>query len=82
MSRDMHSTRGTRIHPKGLRLPFEGDLPHRDTGANKGSICRYDMLDSFLKVSPLRARQRGPFNQVRDRGFLGPSSVRSSKKFG
>ena len=38
--------------------------PHRDTGANKGSICRYNMLDFLLKASPLRARERGPFTQV------------------
>ena len=34
--------------------------PHRETRANKGSICRYNMLDFLLKVSPLRARERGP----------------------
>src|SRR5215204_3010994 len=34
--------------------------PHRDTGANKGSICRYSMLDFLVKASPLRARVRGP----------------------
>jgi hypothetical protein len=34
--------------------------PHRETGANKGSICRYDMLYFLLKASPLRARERGP----------------------
>src|SRR5215210_8541355 len=57
MSRNTHPTRGTRIHPKGLQSPLEGPAPHRDTGANKGSICRYDMLDSLLKASPLRAQE-------------------------
>src|SRR5215208_2176989 len=33
---------------------------HGETGANKGSICRYNMLDSLLKASPLRAWERGP----------------------
>src|SRR5688572_30504303 len=56
----MHPTRGTRIHPKGVQSPLEGRQPHRDTGANKGSICRYNMLDSLLKASPLRARERDP----------------------
>ncbi len=32
--------------------------------ANKGSIRRNNMLDSLLKASPLRARERGLFNQV------------------
>src|SRR5215204_1039269 len=50
--------------------------------ANKGSICRYDMLDSLLKASPLRARGRGPFNQVRGRCSLRTSPLRSSLKFG
>jgi hypothetical protein len=58
MSSDMHPTRGTRIHPKGLRLAFEGSLPLRDTGTNKGSICRHNMLDALLKASPLRAGER------------------------
>src|SRR5215216_5980867 len=55
----MHPTRRTRIHPKGLQSPLEGQ-DHGETGANKGSICRYNMLDSLLKASPLRARERGP----------------------
>src|SRR5215212_11474604 len=60
----MHPTRRTRIPPKGLQSPLEGPAPHTDTGANKGSICRCNMLDFLLKVSPLRARERGPFTQV------------------
>src|SRR5687768_6868947 len=67
----MHPTRRTRIHSKGRLSPLEGLQPHRDTGANKGSICRYNMLDSLLKVSPLRARERpstecveGAFSEV------------------
>jgi hypothetical protein len=60
MSRDMHPTRGTRIPSKGLQSPLEGRVPRRDTGANKGSICRYNMLDSLLKASPLRALERSP----------------------
>src|SRR5215204_5293157 len=59
----MHPTRRTRIHPKGLQSPLEGQA-HGETGANKGSICRYNMLDSLLKASPLRARERGPFTRV------------------
>src|SRR5215212_6040264 len=31
---------------------------HGETGVNKGSICRYNMLGSLLKASPLRARER------------------------
>jgi hypothetical protein len=50
--------------------PLREDLPQRDPGANKGSICRYNMLDSLLKVSPLRAWERGRFNQVRGRCSL------------
>jgi hypothetical protein len=61
----MYPTRGTRIHSKGLQSPLEGGPPHREIGANKGSICRYNMLDFLLKASPLRARERGPFNHVR-----------------
>src|SRR5215217_3506072 len=34
--------------------------PHGETGANKGSICRYNMFGSLLKDSPLRTRERGP----------------------
>jgi hypothetical protein len=34
--------------------------PHGETGASKGSLCRYNMLYSLLKASPLRARERGP----------------------
>src|SRR5215203_5378538 len=56
--------------------------PHRDTGANKGSICRYNMLDFLLKASPLRARERGPFTRVRGRGFLRSSPYQISTKFG
>ena len=34
---------------------------HADLGrANKGSICRYDMLAFLLEASPLLARERGP----------------------
>jgi hypothetical protein len=60
MSSDMHPTRGTRIPPKGLQPPLEAGATPGETGANKGSICRYNMLDSLLKASPLRARKRGP----------------------
>src|SRR5215218_2262108 len=56
----MHPARGTRIPPKGLQSPLEGRAPHGETGAYKGPICRYDMLDFLLKASPLRARERGP----------------------
>src|SRR5215211_3498446 len=73
-SSDMHPTRRTRIHPKGLQSPLEGGPPHRETGANKGSICRNNMLDSLLKDSPLRARERCTFNQV-----LGRSAKRRSE---
>src|SRR5919107_5720710 len=34
-------------------------IPQRHR-ANKGSICRYIMLDFLLEASPLRARERGP----------------------
>jgi hypothetical protein len=34
--------------------------PHRETGANKGSICRYNMLDFLPIASPLQARERCP----------------------
>jgi hypothetical protein len=34
--------------------------PHRETEANKGSICRYNMFDFLLDASPLRARVRDP----------------------
>src|SRR5215212_3089777 len=30
--------------------------PHRDTWANRGSICSYNKLVSLLKASPLRAQ--------------------------
>ena len=53
ISSDMHPTRRTRIHPKGLQSPLEGRVSHRDRGVNKGSICRYNMLDNLLKASPL-----------------------------
>jgi hypothetical protein len=59
MSSDMHPTRGTRIHPKGLQSLLEGPAPQRHR-TNKGSICRNDILDFLLKASPLRARERGP----------------------
>jgi hypothetical protein len=79
MSRDTHPTRGTRIHPKGLQSPLEGRPPHGETGTNKGSICRYNMLDSLLKASPLRARGEdhstecveGVFYEIRLSGILG-----------
>ena len=51
----MHTTRRTRIHPQGLKSPLEGQVPYRETGASKGSICRHDMLYFLLKASPLRA---------------------------
>src|SRR5215218_6914013 len=54
--------------------------PHRDTGANKGSICRYDMLDPFLKPL-LFEHGRETLNRVRGRCSLRTSPVRSSKKF-
>src|SRR5215208_915224 len=49
--------------------------PHRETGADKGSICRYNMLDALLKASPLRARERGLFNQVYGRKILRSSHI-------
>src|SRR5829696_4919765 len=51
---------------------------HGETGANKGSICRYNMLDSLLKASPLRAQERGPFTRVRGRSVLRNSPWRHS----
>jgi hypothetical protein len=45
----MHPTRGTRIHPKELHSPLEGQPPHGETGANSGSICRKRCSTSFLK---------------------------------
>src|SRR5215208_3112378 len=56
----MHPTRRTRIHPKGLQSPLEVMATPQRHRENKGSICRYNMLDSLLKASPLRARERGP----------------------
>jgi hypothetical protein len=56
--------------------------PHRDTGPYKGPICRYDMLDFLLKASPLRARERSPFTQVRGREILRTSQARSSRNLG
>src|SRR5918995_5345290 len=56
----MHPTRGTRIHSKGLQSPLEVRATPQRHRENKGSICRYNMLDSLLKASPLRARERGP----------------------
>jgi hypothetical protein len=47
ISSDMHPTRRTRIPPKGLQSPLEAQAPRRDTEANKGSICRYNMLHTF-----------------------------------
>ena len=32
--------------------------PHRDTGANKGSICRYNMLDIFSRPLLFECRER------------------------
>src|SRR5215217_4715186 len=55
----MHPTRRTRIHPKGLQSSLEGQATPQRHRANKGSICRYNMLDSLLKTSPLGARERG-----------------------
>jgi hypothetical protein len=47
-STDMHPTRGTRIHPKGLESPPEGQTSHRDTGRIKapfaGTICSTSFL--------------------------------------
>jgi Universal stress protein family len=52
ISSDMHPTRGTRIHPKGLQSPLEGpDTPQRHR-ANKGSICG-ENAPSLLKASLL-----------------------------
>src|SRR5919112_803655 len=56
----MYPTRRTRIHPKGLQSPLEARATPQRHRKNKGSICRYNMLDSLLKASPLRARERGP----------------------
>src|SRR5215213_1834738 len=56
----MHPTRRTRIHPKGLQSPLEVRSTPQRHRTNKGSICRYNMLDFLLKASPLRARERGP----------------------
>ncbi len=54
----MHPTRRTRVHPKGLQSPLEGRPPHRDTGANKGAICRYNMLDTFSRPLLFEHRKR------------------------
>ena len=40
MSSDMHPTRGTRIHPKGLQSPLEAKATPQGHRTNKGSICR------------------------------------------
>jgi hypothetical protein len=57
-------TRGTRIHPEGLRLPFEGKDP-RSTEANKSLICRKNGR-SLLKAFPLRV---GSFASLGLRGW-------------
>src|SRR5215212_4614056 len=51
MSSDLHPTRRTRIHPKGLQSPLEQELstPQRQIGANNGSLCRYICSTLFLK---------------------------------
>jgi hypothetical protein len=77
----MHPIRRTRIYPKGRQSPLEGLAPSRNTGANKGSICRYNMLDLLLKASPLRAQERGPFTRVRGIEILRTSPVEHSRKF-
>jgi hypothetical protein len=64
VSSDMHPTRGTRIHPKGLRLPFEGDLPPRDTGRIKAPFAGTICSTPFLK--PLLFEHR--------KGFIQPSA--------
>src|SRR5215217_994329 len=53
----MPTTRGTRIPPKGLQSPLEGQgHPTGRQGENKGSLCSYNKLVSLLKASPLRAQ--------------------------
>src|SRR5215217_1301565 len=53
----MPTTRGTRIPPKGLQSPLEGQgHPTGRHGENKGSLCSYNKLVSLLKASPLRAQ--------------------------
>jgi hypothetical protein len=58
ITRDMHPTRRTRIHPKGLQSPLQGRLLHRGAETNKGSICRYNMLDSFSRPLLFEHRKR------------------------
>src|ERR687897_381950 len=75
----MHHTRGTRIRSEGLQSPLEVTPPHRETWANKGSICGYNMLDPFLR--PLLFEHwreahspdcvEGKFSELRRAGVLG-----------
>src|SRR5215212_4811559 len=47
------------MEPLFALCPFEGRSTPKGHRANKGSICRYDMLDSLLKASPLQAQEGG-----------------------
>src|SRR5215213_9675806 len=68
MSRNIHPTRGTRIHPKGLQSPLEGcPPPHSDIGRIKAPFAGTTCSTSFLKPL-LFEHGRGPFTRVRGRG--------------
>src|SRR5918994_661281 len=58
ISSDMHPTRRTRIHPKGLQSPLEGPTPHRDTGRIKAPFAGTICSTSFLKPLLFERRER------------------------
>ena len=81
MSSDMHPTRGTRIHPKGLQSPLEGHRHPTETQGQirapfAGTICS----TSFLKPL-LFEHGREALNQVHGSGIPRTSPLRRSKKF-
>jgi hypothetical protein len=58
-----YSCTGPLFTQLAVRIPCDSPgvpSPHRKTGADKGSICRYNMLDSLLNAFPLRAGERSP----------------------
>jgi hypothetical protein len=85
----MHHTRRTRIPPKGLQSPLQGRLLHRGAETNKGSICRYNMLDTFSRPLLFEHRKRltgastwkvCPANYFALSGLRG-KAVRTRKKY-
>src|SRR5215217_3024456 len=77
----MHPTRRTRIHPKGLQSPLEGQGPTGRQGRIKAPFAGTICATPFLKLL-LFEHGREALNRLRGRGILRSwtSVLRSSRK--